>query len=363
MPQRKPGESIEQFAIRTVWETGHFWSPENPDGWNVRSGDLSRLTARDSAVIAAFRSYAKSDATRYTQQVLEAHGRTPWFDGELGPALQAMVTHPEGRCPVPDHAPPPGVTFSFSDPRLQAVVERMQQDAVLPALGIGNWKSCHNVGDFHCAVVRWDQTRMPSHIGPVFTQVLTRVQRAYADVGLLFRFVDDGMIDLLTGDDLDGLTVNIDASFVNSSDGWIGLAIVGRNERCQDNIWCRFLASYRGGQSDAAIITQWTTLLKHELGHNCGRSHTNGGVMNPSIVNGLPAEWTVNDPSTNWLRDQFGGKAVPIPGGTPGPQPGPSPPITLQQQIDQLRIRDVVHDVTLNWLVRQVTNLKAGGPA
>ena len=354
---RNPGETISQFAIRAAWETGHFWSPDNPNGHNVEQKDLALLKPDDPVVVAAMISMSRMDAGRYTRHVLDQHGRGPTFDGVIGPAIEAMVSEENGRCPAPDFAPPPGASFAFDDPDLQLVVERMQLDAVeMAAFGSGNWKGCHNVGEFHSASIGVNTSGLPTFLQGVFKQVLTNVQRAYAGVGLLFRFIKDGQ-DMLSGESFSG-QINSDMSFVGNSSGWIGLAIVGQGETCGGKIWCKFLNTYRGGSDNASIITQWTTLLKHELGHNCGRSHTNGGVMNPSIVNGLPTEWASNDPSTAWLKGQFGGVPVPIPGGGPIPTPIPIPPSTIDQQIRDLQVKNIVQDVTIDWCVRKLRDLK-----
>lgn len=355
MPGIKPGETLSQYAIRVAFETGNFWNPESPEGFNVSYNDLKNLKPTDDVVVRAMISMSKMDAARYTKHVLEKHSRPPVFDGLLGPALEAMVQE-GGRCPVPDYAPPVGVSFQFEDPYVQEVALRMQSNATLPALGVGNWKSCHNVGDFHSAIIRVNPAGMPSFLAPVFKTVLQRTQRAYAGIGLLFRFTDQAGKDLLNGEVLNG-TANSEMSFVASSSGWIGLAIVGQNETCSSSIWCRFLATYKGGQTEQDVVTQWTSLIKHELGHNCGRGHTSGGVMNPSIVNGLPELWASDDPSTGWLKSQFGGVPVPIPGGTPVPPPPPNPPSDLQKQIDALQIGHTVQQVVIDWLVRKVKDL------
>jgi hypothetical protein len=355
MPTRLPNESLHQFAIRVAWEYGHFWTPDNPEGALVAQADLKKLTVKDPVVVKALISLAKMDAKRFTEVSLDTTGRAPEFSGELSPAMESFLV--QGRCPVPDHAPPPGVSFHFSDPHLQKVVERMQSNVMLPAIGTGNWKGCWGIGNFHSAIVRVDQSKLPGFLQPVFLEVLRRVQSAYAGVGLLFRFATGGK-DLLTGDEI-GNSSNTDMSFVSSSDGWIGLAIVGQNETCSSNIWCRFLNTYRGGNSPEDITTQWTTLIKHELGHNCGRGHTNGGVMNPSLVNGLPTEWGSSDPSTNWLKGQFGGVPAPIPGGNPDPKPDDPKPIpdSFQKQLDAIRLENIVQQTTIDWLVRKVRSL------
>tara|TARA_R110000868_G_scaffold405071_1_gene683993 strand:- start:957 stop:1985 length:1029 start_codon:yes stop_codon:yes gene_type:complete len=332
---------LSQKAIRLAWDLGHFWSFEN----EVTQDKLHLLTPDDPVVVQAMISMARSNATVYTKAVLDNHGRGPQFDGEIGPAMIAlMATH---RCKVPDFAPPIGVSFAFEDPDLQAVVERMQSDSMC-AFGSGNWRGCHNVGEFHSASIGVNSAGLPSFLSPVFLTVLKNVQRAYAGVGLLFRFIQSGK-DMLTGTSFSG-QINSEMSFVSSSSGWIGLAIVGQGETCGGKIWCKFLSTYKGGSDTASIVTQWTTLIKHELGHNCGRGHTNGGVMNPSIVNNLPTDWVANDPSTSWLKGQFGGVPVPISGGGDDPKP-PTGPKTIEQRMLDQEVANAVQQATLDWLV------------
>jgi hypothetical protein len=354
MPVRKHDETIQQFAIRTAWEYGHFWNPNNPDGLNVTQADLAKLQPTDPVVVDALISLSKMDAVRYTNACLDAHGRAPQFDGVLGPAMGAVLNS-EGRCPVPDYAPPLGTSFLYDDPALQQIAERMQQNLALPATGSGSWPNCHNVGNFHCCTVGLDTRLLPSFLKPVWTQVLTNVRQAYAGVGLLFKFIENGK-DVLTGSSFNGV-INTALSFVTSSSGWIGLAIVGQNERCNSTIWCRFLATYQGGSTSAAITTQWTTLVKHELGHNCGRGHTSGGVMNPSIVNNLPVEWTSSDPSTTWLKQQFGGVPVPIPGNPIPPLPPTPPGTTIEQRMREQEVLNAVQQATIQWCVNKIKAL------
>lgn len=344
MPQIKAGENIFQFAIRTAYEYGYLW--------HVPQKDIHKLKPDDPEVVQAMIAMSKMDALRYTKHTLNEHGRQPDFDGEIGPAMQAMVLE-GGRCPVPDIAPPPGVVFQFEDPDLQQVVLKMQRDAQR-AIGTGNWPGCHNLNGFHCATISVNMANMQDFLKPLFKTVLLNVRNAYAAVGLLFRFIGLDGKDMLTGESFNG-QINSDMSFVSSAPGWIGLAILGYNESCSSKIWNKYDASYRGGQSDAAIIQQWTTLVKHELGHNCGRNHTTGGVMNPSIVNGLPTEWSAGDPSTAWLKEQFGGAPVPIPGGDPPVPPTPQP--SLEQRVHALEIQDTVQKVTIDWCVSKIKAL------
>ena len=179
-------------------------------------------------------------------------------------------------------------------------VPELAQVGDRPLIGGGNWPGCHGVGDFHSATVAFAMASCPAHVRPHMDEIWRRVVEAYREIGLL-----------LVRDD-NNPRPNIAASWVNQSDGWIGLAIVGSGQGCSDSIWCRYLSSYRGGSSDEEIVNQWTTLILHEIGHNCGLSHSSGGVMNPTLIPGLPASW-IGDPSERTLRRWYGGVPVPQP--------------------------------------------------
>lgn len=341
MRGRRQDETFQQYAIAILWETGRLFS--------VPQASIANLTLRDQVVIDAMIDMMKFHAPEVAVRTLDAHGRLPEFDGEVGPAMKGFFEEDiPKRCPVPDYAPPKGVSFQFADPALQEIALAMQ--VAEPALGIGNWKSCHGIGDAHCAVVQVDPTNLPGHVQPVFKDILRGVQKAYADVGLLFLFVDGNKKDLLTGTAVES-NVNIDMSFVRQSEGWIGLAIVGTNQTCGSRIWCRFLATYTGGSTPAQIIQQWVSLIMHELGHNCGFGHTSGGVMNAFLVNGLPGIWTPSDPTTPKMKQAFGGVPVAVPGGgTPKP---PAPPAgDVQTQLNDINRTLMLQQIQLNWLIK-----------
>jgi hypothetical protein len=331
----------EQEIIQSTYRLGHFWGPENPDGVNVSWNDLGKLKLSDSVVKDALRSRSRMQVTDYAPECFRAHGRAPDFDGLPGPAMDAMLD--AERCPVPDYRPPAGAEGHFDDPELEEIWTHWR-DAE-PAIGVGNWKGCHNVGNFHSASVHIDRSGIGSHLQPVFKEVLANVRKSYAEIGLLWRFIEDGK-DIVTGERFEGV-YNTRFSFRRSLNGAIGLAIVGTNETCQSQIWCRYLSSYRPSNT----VREWTTLVKHELGHNCGRGHTGGGVMNPSIVSGLPTMWPASDPSYSWLRREFGGE--PVDGGD---TPTPPQPDTIEQRVAHLeklaaenQMKDLIQDIKLQY--------------
>lgn len=245
----------------------------------------AKLTLEDGCVKKAVASMQASDVNLDFLCQME-HGRPCEPDGIVGPATEMYLKLRErSGCGHADF-----------------LTEEEQETAAaawgLPAQGSGNWRGCHGVGNFHAVKIRVTNSP-PSFLAPVFEEVKKRVTEAYAEAGLLIHW--DG-----TASDR-----NIDFSFVNGSTGWIGLAIVSNNSTCSSGpIWCRYLATYRGGSSVEQIITQWVTLIKHELGHNCGFGHLRGGVMNSTIVNGLVVSFR-NDPAWSGLSSRFGGVAVP----------------------------------------------------
>lgn len=353
VPARLPGESLSQFAIRVAYLYGHFWGPDNPNGWNVKQLDLKNLSITDPVVVQALRSLSLMDPERYAGIVVQHHMRPPDFDGQFGPAMQEFIQL--GRCPIPDNAPPPGVVFSFDDPDLQQVVERMQAQ---PAIGSGgNWAGCHNIGQFHCAAMRVNPAGMNPRVVPLWKQIMMNVRQMYSGIGLLWKFIDMDGVDLLTGEQFNG-TIQTDLTFVPRSDGWIGLAIVTRNEGCSSKIWLKLLSTFLGGNTDLEIIIAISALLAHEGGHNCGLSHTNGGVMSPVLQHGLPVGvWPENDPSTPILRQLYGGVPVPIPGG--GDIPVPAPPVgTLEKRVENLELQSRIQQAMTKALAEMIGKMR-----
>lgn len=293
-----------QAAIRRLAVTGHFGNPSFPDTFDVNlggfdpdvepgqadgddPGDLDNLTLDHPIVKQAVASYQGFMIEQLDPIALHHHMRAAVIDGEVGVATAEVLQMQ--RCMNPDYRRSP-----------------------LEAVGTGNWKRCHGIGNFHAATVQFRPSGRPAWMtDEVFKQrIWPQVVRSYEEIGLRF---------ILSGD----TQANTSLSFVGSTTGWIGLAIVGRGVTCGQVIWSRYLASYTGGSSLESRIQQWITLFKHELGHNCGLDHSRGGVMNPSIVNGLPVSWR-GDPSETLLKQWYGGEPVP---GSPAPpdQPGPGP--------------------------------------
>lgn len=282
-------------AIQRLWDYGHFNNPAFPDTLNVQAQDLDKLTLSSPEVIQATASIQDFMGQTLDELCLKHHSRPAIHDGQIGSATLELLLQTE-RCGHPD--------YGYLDDN-----GNIHRGSIQAAIGSGNWQGCRNVGNFHCAVVRVKNPNdVPSHLAPVFEDVKERVTAAYAEMGLLLIWSQTEP------------NPEIEAEFVRSSSGWIGLALLGHGRRCGQTIWCKYLSSYRGRD----VLTEWTTLFKHEIGHNCGLQHSRGGVMNPSIISGIGISWK-GDPHESTLRRMFGGQPVPIPGPDPGPGPGPTP--------------------------------------
>ncbi len=213
-------------------------------------------------------------------EIAKEHTAEPLLaDGVIGPATELAMQTP--RCGCPDV----GAAESA------------------PLIGSGGWRGCHGVGDAHAVVARWNYNNFPSFLRPHWKQVLINVRRMYAQIGLLWHFVDGQGIDQISGKKSSVNGANVECSF-RSLGGPIGLAIVGHAavQKCSSNIWARYEPRYQPRN----IASEWTSLCAHEFGHSCGLRHSRGGVMNPSLIAGLPGTWS-NDPSESTLKRWFSG--------------------------------------------------------
>ncbi len=260
----------DREIVELLERTGHL---EWPFGKQQRIPDevwdfKVNRPLRHPAIEAAIGSYQDFLCECLDPLCMKHHGRPAKHDGQLGPATMDLMAIP--RCGCPDYGP-----------------------NVQSAMGNGSWKGCHGIGDFHAAMVEINRDGMPGFLEPAWEEVWARVVEAYDDIGLRWTLTAHG-------------EANVSMSFVSRSRGWIGLAVVGQNESCSSQIWAKFLSTYK----PADIVNEWSTLIMHELGHNAGLNHTRGGVMSPSIVNGLPASWK-GDPSRPVLARYYGGEPIP----------------------------------------------------
>lgn len=252
--------------IELLERTGHLEYPFG-EKRELPGTSFADFGLDDSVLEKAIASYQDFMVQNLDPLVLHHHSRPFRASTGIGPATRQLMEQP--RCGCPDYGP-----------------------EVQPAVGTGSWKRCHDIGDFHAATVKVHESGMPSFLKPKFDEVWARNVAAYDDLGLHWIRTEKS-------------SANIDFSFVSRSNGWIGLAIVGRGQSCGSQIWCRYLSRYQPSN----VVREWATLVMHELGHNAGLQHTRGGVMNPGIINGLPASWK-NDPAESILKRYYGGEPI-----------------------------------------------------
>lgn len=313
--------------VNRLWNTGHFNNPAFPDTLNVQLGNLDTLELSDTVVQNAMASFQNYNGIILDDLTMQMHMRPSIADGAFGPATEQLLLKTE-RCGCPDYG--------------SIDANGMMDRNIAAAFGSGSWKGCHNVGNFHCISIHVDERGMPSFLKPVWQRVKDNVSASYAELGLRIIWDDPN------------LKANSQITFVGSSSGWIGLAIVGRQQSCSSAIWAKFLATFGRNQSEAWLIAQWTTLVKHELGHNTGLGHSRGGVMNSYILNGLAISWR-GDPSHSQLVRWFGGEPVdtpkpPTPPTTPPGTPPSSPRIILDGTVSVMIPENMppgVHDFIL----------------
>lgn len=259
--------------IELLTVTGHMAYPHGEynktAAWYVKHAAIGDADLPRQFVTRAIASYQEFHSHLCDELCLKHHSRTLRCDGEPGPATHELFDRP--RCECPDYG---------SD--------------VQAATGSGNWKGCHNIGDFHAAKAYIDDRRMPGFLKPHFDEIWDNTVAAYRAIGLLWMRTDDRS------------SANTIISW-ETGRGWIGLAIVGQGKTCGSQIWAKFAPSYNPSKT----VRMWSGLFMHELGHNAGLQHTRGGVMNSYLLS-LPASWE-GDPSRSILARKYGG--VPVGGG------------------------------------------------
>lgn len=278
----------DQQIIEQLQATGHLTHP-----FGVKREvphDVLTLPITHPLIEQAMQSYQDFSIVALDPLVNTHHCRAARCDGVTGPATRELFELP--RCGTPDYG-----------------------DDVQPAMGTGSWQGCHGVGDFHAATV-FIHEPIPSHLQPYWKTIWGNTVTAYDDLGLQFTQTRDKA------------AANIDLSFRNRLNGAIGLAIVGRDQACDSQVWCRFLSTYK----PASLVEYWSRLVIHEIAHNAGLLHVRSGIMAPYISAGR-VDWK-GDPSEPILRKLFGGEPV---GGTPPPPvdpPGDKPTGTLKVTLE-----------------------------
>lgn len=239
-----------ELVIRKLIRYGHLQ--------DVTWGELSTLSIHDDRVDGAIASYR-------------------WFMGlsESVPLGEAFSIE---RCGCPD-------------------IQPVTADA-----GSGSWPSgCHpEFPSNHSFAVYFTRSGMPRHWEKAFDEAWSKVQIAYADIGMAFFETQDRS------------KANTIVTWERGR-GWIGLAIVPRGPKCGQRIWAKYDTRYGSSFSLGQLVNQLAHLMAHEFGHNMGLGHTRGGIMNPTLLNSpfTDTAWR-GTPSFATLKRFFTGEPLDI---------------------------------------------------
>lgn len=279
-----------------AYRRGHAWG--NPALHHLDESRVAKMDGSEADAKLLMASRQASDAN-FRPLVAAYHQREPIFDGIIGPATKLLVEIP--RCPLPDFSPPPNASFHYDDPGVQKAVESMQANALL---GSGSWPACNpDRPDVHGLRVRLSPDGAPSTIKGYFAKALDAVIAAYAEMGCALKYVPSGDCE-------------IEKEFIGIAGSVIGWNEFPNPGTCDQTISGRLDTGY--APSDYRLFAN---LECHETGHGVGLNHTNGHIMNPSILLVWPLSW-IGGPSESSMRRYFGG--VPLPPVTP-PDPPPVP--------------------------------------
>lgn len=296
------------FALRF----GHHWNPAYPHLAALDEGRVRKMTGSEQDASDLLASYQALDAN-VARLVAALHGRELEPDGIAGPATDTTMGF--ARCALPDYAPPPGASFDYGIEDLNAAVRSYQEWAEAAGEqytgGSGSWpKGCDpDRKDVHSVRVSVLSAGASATQKGYLRDALALVEKCEAEMGQAVRHIIDG----------DPKQAEHDVRFEYIAGGVIGYNYFPKPNTCQQVVTGRLDNSYNPG------VVTFANLCVHEYkGHGDGLQHTNGGIMNPSIVTINPLSWK-GDKHESTKRRYFGGVAVP-PASPPPTDPPTTPP-------------------------------------
>lgn len=244
-------------AVGLLYQYGHFWTPNMPNGWNVGPAEFDLLKPDDRMLRDAVASYQ--------------HFMGVKVDGDLGPAALELLS--AERCGCPDYPDPTA------------------------AMGTGGWPMpCQKSG----VKIHFNGNGMPSAVAPRWDVIKQAVIRIYAEVGLR-------LVEVQTAGE-----ANIYQTWQRLAGSTIGLAEFN-NQSCSDRVFCKLDPGYTG-----YVASLLAHEIGHNCNL---QHRSQGGIMHPSIQRDPePFTWR-NDPSLPDLRRMYGGEPLDPVTTPPGPGP------------------------------------------
>lgn len=299
---------------RLLWafQFGHRWNPAFPNLQNLDEAAVAKMDGSEVDAKSLIASWQLLDAN-VNRLVNAFHGRELQPDGDIGPASAAVMDMK--RCAMPDYAPPPHASFFYEDENLQKAVESYQRcaEARAAAAFTGSyWRGCNPARpDIHSLKIGIDTRSAPPNFLANQAKILEARRACAAEIGVAVEFV-------INPQSLDGLQQYQVYRGIPGS-------VIGMNYFPTANSCGRIPNGSMDTGYDPSDFRLHANLGCHESeGHGFGLDHTNGGVMNPSILLVWPLTWK-GDPSWNAVKRYYGGEPIPPVNPPPGP---PQPPGT-----------------------------------
>lgn len=294
--------------VRWVSNYGHQWNPNCPNLHNLDSGRVAMMDGSEKDAKEMIASWQLLDGNVEGQVRIHHNGRDLIPDGDVGPASISVMALP--RCDVPDYAPPPNVALHDDNPeRLRMLLKYQAAKEIQQATGSGSWPhACFGTAGLHEIKVSYDETGLSDNQKLWLPEIKKHNAAGVAAFGLKVIEVPVGQF------------ANVRFFMRNYGGSTIGMAEFNSGE-CGDSCFCTVTNRY------APNLVMFLILVMHEFGHTMNFEHSNGYIMNPSIMK-VPEYWvTWSSAGLITYQDVRYTKGKQFFGGLPLTQPAPPPPV------------------------------------
>ena len=260
-----------QRFLEFLDRTGHFDNPAHGEAYDVAKDRRTTLEKSDSAYVDAVKSYQESDAN-VANLVRLMHGRELVVDGDAGDATIATANLP--RCGVPE----------FSRDRQEGNAGQGWPLSGCDPNDDGNQRASIRIGI--------DTRGAPDHWLQDLPFCVETCERMALEMNIAATYT-------VVAEELNPRDFEMRITIGGISGPTIGWNYLPQPNTCGQSITGKLDSNYRAGRESKA------TLCAHEhIGHGCGSDHTNGGVMNPSLLD-VPLTF-IGDPAEPWYRRVYG---------------------------------------------------------